>query len=149
MLVPHLYCLSAPFFHFHFLCLSTPSCVFPAFPTQRKRVADLVWETNTQTRPLLSTCRPVVHVLCAASDSFCLTCVGPLATFLGILDTSATPPRFLPLLCHLKASPGGSLSHGGSTGVQNRLHCTQHRRSCKTHSCFPFPHCFQIWRRST
>lgn len=29
---------------------------------------------------------------------------------LGILDTSATPPQFLPLLCHLKASPGVSLS---------------------------------------
>ena len=137
MLVSHLYCLSAPFFHFHFFCLSTSSYLFPAVPTQRKRAAGLVWETNTHTRPLLFTCRPMVYILCANSDSFCLTCVRPLAMFLGVLDTSATPPQFLPLLCHLKASPGGSLSRGGVTGVQNCLHCTHHSRSYKTHSCFP------------
>ena len=141
---PRVYGLSAPFFHFHLLCLSIPSYLIPVFPTQRKRAAGLVWETNTHTRPLLFTCRPVVHILCAVSDSSCLICVRPLAMVLGILDTSATPPQFLPLLCHLKASPGGSLSHGGGTGVQNCLHYIHRSRSCKTHRGFPSPHCFHI-----
>lgn len=132
------------FLSLHLLCLFIPSYLIPAFPTQRKRAAGLVWETNTHTRPLLFTCRPVVHILCAVSDSFCLICVRPLAMLLGILDTSATPPQFLPLLCHLKASPGVSLSHGSGTGVQNCLHYTHRSRSCKTHSCFPSPYCFQI-----
>lgn len=149
MLVPRLYGLSAPFFHF--TCFASSSLLTSFLPSLHRGKEQQAWcgKPTHISGPcysladLWSTFYVLSQILFAWSVSGPWPCSW---AFWILLQLHLSFCHYCVILRHLQVSL--SLSHGGGTGVQNCLHYTHRSRSRKTHSCFPSPYCFQIWRRS-